>query len=76
MNNSLDAVIEIYGKVVGTPEVRAESDFFEIGGHSLLVMEVISLLRAQYGMSVPARQFLTDARAEAVAAACVAIEGE
>ncbi|MFF9348227.1 phosphopantetheine-binding protein [Streptomyces sp. NPDC014734] len=74
MNNSLDAVLEAYGKVVGAPEIGAESDFFEIGGHSLLVMEVISLLRTEHGMSVPARQFLTDARAEAVAAACVAVE--
>jgi hypothetical protein len=76
MDNSLDAVVEIYGKVVGTSDVCAESDFFEIGGHSLLVMEVISLLRTEHRMSVPARQFLTDARAEAVAAACVAAEGE
>ncbi|MEK0098076.1 acyl carrier protein [Streptomyces sp. A475] len=76
MNSSLDVVIEVYGKVLGTSEVDAESDFFDIGGHSLLVMEVISILRTEYGVSVPARQFLTDARAEAVAAACVTIEGE
>ncbi|WP_225827508.1 acyl carrier protein [Streptomyces naphthomycinicus] len=76
MDNSLDAVIETYAKVVGTSEIRAESDFFEIGGHSLLVMEVIALLRSEYGMTVPARQFLTDARAEAVAAACVTVESE
>ncbi|MEU6664837.1 phosphopantetheine-binding protein [Streptomyces sp. NPDC046727] len=76
MDNSLDAVIESYVKVVGSSEVDAESDFFAIGGHSLLVMEVISLLRTQYGMSVPARQFLTDARAQAVAAACVAVESQ
>ncbi|BCM70050.1 MULTISPECIES: phosphopantetheine-binding protein [Streptomyces] len=74
MNNSLDAVLQTYGKVVGTSEVGAESDFFEIGGHSLLVMEVISVLRAEHGVTVPARQFLTDARAQAVAAACVAVE--
>ncbi|MYX27466.1 hypothetical protein GTY75_12520 [Streptomyces sp. SID8381] len=76
MNNSLDAVLETYGKVVGAPEVGAESDFFEIGGHSLLVMEVISLLRTEHGMTVPAWQFLTDARAQAVAAACAAVEGQ
>ena len=76
MNSSLDVVIEVYGKVLGTSEVDAKSDFFDLGGHSLLVMQVISTLRTEYGVSVPARQFLTDARAEAVAAACVTIESE
>lgn len=76
MGNPLESVLATFEKVVGVSEVEAESDFFEIGGHSLQVMEVISLLRGEYGLTVPARQFLQDARAGSVAAACVPVEGE
>jgi acyl carrier protein len=76
MPNPLESVIATFEKVVGVSEVEAESDFFEIGGHSLQVMEVISLLRGEYGLTVPARQFLRDACVSSVAAACVPTESE
>jgi acyl carrier protein len=69
------AVSDAFERVLGSDAVVAESDFFDLGGHSLLVMEVISVLRAEYGLTVPARQFLRDARAGAVAAACVPLTG-
>ncbi|GGW79570.1 hypothetical protein GCM10010503_66500 [Streptomyces lucensis JCM 4490] len=72
----LESVIGAFEKVVGVTGLDADSDFFEIGGHSLLVMEVIALLRDENGLTVPARQFLQDARAGSIAEACVPAASE
>ena len=29
-------IVEIFGRILGTPEVNTNSDFFELGGDSLL----------------------------------------
>ncbi|NTX61539.1 non-ribosomal peptide synthase/polyketide synthase [Myxococcus sp. CA051A] len=50
-----ERVAEIWAPLLGVKRVGAEDNFFERGGHSLLVMQVASRLRELLGRDVPVR---------------------
>jgi acyl carrier protein len=62
----LAITLRVFADVLGH-EVSPDQNFFDAGGHSVMVIEVIARLRKQYGLAVPARQFLANASARAVA---------
>jgi amino acid adenylation domain-containing protein len=45
----------IWGEVLGRAEVGAGDDFFDLGGHSLLVGQVLTRVRAACGVELPVR---------------------
>ncbi|WP_186032283.1 non-ribosomal peptide synthetase, partial [Burkholderia gladioli] len=49
------ALATIWAGVLGLDRVGAHDNFFELGGHSLLATQVISRLRATFGMELPLR---------------------
>ncbi|BBN81297.1 hypothetical protein PA25_12820 [Pseudoalteromonas sp. A25] len=48
-------VINSWKKVLGVPEIALDDNFFALGGHSLLVIQVMSALKQQ-GLSISAAQ--------------------
>ena len=46
----------IWEDVLRLPQVSLEDNFFELGGHSLLATQVISRVRASFGVDLPLRQ--------------------
>jgi acyl transferase domain-containing protein len=46
-------VAEIWGDVLGVPDVQAGDDFFGLGGHSLNAVHVFSRLRKEYQVNLP-----------------------
>jgi amino acid adenylation domain-containing protein len=48
-------VADIWSEVLGTGPVGLASDFFELGGQSLLAMRMIARVRRRFGLPVPAR---------------------
>ncbi|MEU5534177.1 amino acid adenylation domain-containing protein [Streptomyces sp. NPDC020362] len=46
-------VARIWSEVLGADEVTAEDDFFQLGGHSLLVPRVLCALRRAFGVDLP-----------------------
>ncbi|MEV4614803.1 amino acid adenylation domain-containing protein, partial [Kitasatospora sp. NPDC049258] len=49
------ALAEIWCEVLGCARVGARDDFFALGGHSLLVTQVVSRLESRLGVRVPLR---------------------
>jgi acyl carrier protein len=45
----VDAIVDIYRRVLETDDVEPGSDFFDIGGDSLLATRVLSAVARQFG---------------------------
>lgn len=46
---SPDHIVQIFRRVLDTSEVHASSDFFELGGDSLLAIRVLSAIARDFG---------------------------
>jgi acyl carrier protein len=63
------ALAAVWARVLGVERVGALDDFFDLGGHSLLVMQVVARLRDETGVDLPVRAlFETPVLADAAAA--------
>jgi hypothetical protein len=57
---SPDHIVRIFRRVLDTPEVNASSDFFELGGDSLLATRVLSALARDFGTELMYEDFVDD----------------
>lgn len=55
-----DEIIEIFRRVLNTPEVNSSSDFFELGGDSLLATRVLSAIAREFGIELLYDDFVDD----------------
>jgi acyl carrier protein len=55
---TLTAVSEIFRRVLATPEVGADSDFFDLGGDSLLATRVLSAVSREFGTELTFDDFV------------------
>ena len=62
------AVAEIFGELLGRPAVGPDEDFFDIGGNSLVAVQLIAFLRKRFGIRLPMRRFFVDPTVAGVAA--------
>jgi len=46
---SADYIVEIFRRLLNAPEVNVDSDFFELGGDSLLATRVLSAIAREFG---------------------------
>ena len=53
-------IVEIFQRVLNTREVTTTSDFFELGGDSLLATRVLSAIARQFGPELMFEDFLDD----------------
>ncbi|CAM3846172.1 non-ribosomal peptide synthetase [Kibdelosporangium persicum] len=63
------AVADIWAEVFDLPGVGRHDDFFDLGGHSLMILRIIAVLRERHGMEVTVRSFLEHRTVEALAEA-------
>ncbi|MEU5726962.1 non-ribosomal peptide synthetase [Micromonospora sp. NPDC047738] len=61
------ALARLWEELLPVAEVGVRQDFFDMGGHSLLVMAMLSRLRAEFGVEVHLQAFLTARTIEALA---------
>jgi acyl carrier protein len=55
---TVDGVSDIFRRVLDTPDIGAESDFFALGGDSLLATRVLSAVAREYGVELTFDDFL------------------
>lgn len=55
---SADHIVHIFRRVLNTPEVNASSDFFELGGDSLLATRVLSAIARDFGTELSYDDFV------------------
>ncbi len=51
-------LIEIWQDVIGSETIGVNDNFFDLGGHSLMAMQILSRVRNYFGMELPLREFL------------------
>jgi amino acid adenylation domain-containing protein len=52
------AIADVWAEVFGLPRVSRHDDFFDLGGHSLLILRIIAILRERHGIEATVRSFL------------------
>ena len=57
---SPDDIVQIFRRALNTPEVNASSDFFELGGDSLLATRVLSAIAREFGQELLFEDFVDD----------------
>ncbi|RKH09839.1 amino acid adenylation domain-containing protein [Corallococcus sp. CA053C] len=50
-----ETLATLWAEVLRVPRVGSTDSFFELGGHSLLAMQVLSRMRAAFGVDIPLR---------------------
>ena len=55
LNEVESALAEIWREVIGVDEVRREDNFFDLGGHSVLVTQMLARLRRDLGVELTLR---------------------
>ena len=69
---SVDRIVQIFRRVLDGKEVAAHSDFFELGGDSLLAIRVLSAVAREFGPELSYDDFVEDPSPEGVFARVVA----
>lgn len=65
-------IVEIFRRVLGVVEVAPHSDFFELGGDSLLATRVLSAIARDYGTELSWDDFIEEPSAQGLFAKIVA----
>jgi acyl carrier protein len=61
---SADHIVGIFRRVLNTPDVTPSSDFFELGGDSLLATRVLSAIARDFGTELLFEDFVENPSAD------------
>ena len=65
---ALEVVRRAWRDVLALEDVEPDDDFFLLGGHSLLVLEVVDAIEAETGTAIPLGDFFEHPTPQALAA--------
>eukprot|EP01012_Entosiphon_sulcatum_P063358 TRINITY_DN9065_c0_g1_i1.p1 TRINITY_DN9065_c0_g1~~TRINITY_DN9065_c0_g1_i1.p1 ORF type:complete len:1379 (-),score=156.53 TRINITY_DN9065_c0_g1_i1:7-4122(-) len=64
--DSSDPVVELWREILHSPDADDESNFFELGGNSLLCAKFVATVRTKLGVRIALRDFLAEPTLRAV----------
>lgn len=70
---SVGHIVEMFRRVLDAGEVNAHSDFFELGGDSLLATRVLSAIARDFGTELSWDDFIENPSAEGLFAKVAAV---
>ncbi|MGW7086717.1 amino acid adenylation domain-containing protein [Streptomyces sp. NPDC054871] len=74
-NRTEEAIAALWQKLLGVEDVGATDDFFALGGHSLLVSQMIQQIKAAFGVTVPTAEILLQPTVAGIARSVAALAG-
>jgi amino acid adenylation domain-containing protein len=74
-NDTEKRVAALWANLLGRPVTDIHSDFFDMGGHSLLAARLISEVQRAFGVALPLTAFLDNGRTVAELAELIGAEG-
>ncbi|MEU5523797.1 acyl carrier protein [Streptomyces sp. NPDC047860] len=66
------AVTDLWSEQLGVAGIRPDEDFFDLGGHSLIAVEIINQIERIFGVSISLRIFYQDPTVSGVVRALTA----
>lgn len=72
----LREVLALMRELLNNPDVRADDNFFTVGGHSLLAFKLATTVRERYGVELPLNELFESPTADAVARHVTANAGD
>jgi hypothetical protein len=64
-----DTILAVLRELLGSDTISPADNYYLVGGHSLLIVRIIRLLRDRHGIELDARQFAANAQIAALMAA-------
>nr|BFE79209.1 hypothetical protein GCM10020093_018100 [Planobispora longispora] len=61
-------IARLWGEVLGGEHIGVDDDFFELGGNSLIAVQLIALVRKELGVRLPMRSLFEEPTVAGVAA--------
>lgn len=61
---SADFIVQVFRRILDTAEVDPSSDFFELGGDSLLATRVLSAIAREFGIELVFEEFVENPSAD------------
>ena len=65
----------VWERVLGVQEIGVTDDFFDLGGHSILAIKLVSAIQSEFGRALPLAQLLANPTVERLAAMLQADDG-
>jgi surfactin family lipopeptide synthetase A len=59
----------VWEEVLGVREIGDDDNFFDLGGHSFLVLDVVDRIETELGVALPLREFFSNPTLREVAEA-------
>jgi thioesterase domain-containing protein/acyl carrier protein len=66
-NEHEEAIVEIWKQVLGTTEIGAYSNFFDLGGHSLKAVSLLAEIKRKFGKEIKVSELFVDPTPAAMA---------
>lgn len=63
----MDWILALWNEIFRRDDIQVTDDFFEIGGYSILMIQIVTRIEESFGVRIPLREFFTAPTVERLA---------